>query len=50
MAAWSSWWSLSLKRGSWCLEFLVEPVPKEGFLVPQAEWGRAAMLYSMPRT
>ncbi|XP_025135414.3 cytosolic endo-beta-N-acetylglucosaminidase isoform X3 [Bubalus bubalis] len=32
------------------VEFLVEPVPKEGFLVPQAEWGRAAMLYSMPRT
>lgn len=30
------------------VEFLVEPVPKEGFLVPQAEWGRAAMLYSMP--
>ncbi|XP_074199939.1 cytosolic endo-beta-N-acetylglucosaminidase isoform X5 [Camelus bactrianus] len=32
------------------VEFLVEPVPKEGFLVPRAEWGRAAMLYSMPRT
>nr|XP_055175968.1 cytosolic endo-beta-N-acetylglucosaminidase isoform X3 [Nyctereutes procyonoides] len=32
------------------VEFLVEPVPKEGFLVPRAEWGRAALLYSMPRT
>ena len=32
------------------VEFLVEPVPKEGFLVPQAEWGKAVMLYSMPRT
>ncbi|XP_026339770.1 cytosolic endo-beta-N-acetylglucosaminidase isoform X2 [Ursus arctos] len=32
------------------VEFLVEPVPKEGFLVPQAEWGRAALLYSMPHT
>ncbi|XP_025715705.1 cytosolic endo-beta-N-acetylglucosaminidase isoform X1 [Callorhinus ursinus] len=32
------------------VEFLVEPVPKEGFLVPQAEWGRAALVYSMPRT
>ncbi|XP_004433003.1 PREDICTED: cytosolic endo-beta-N-acetylglucosaminidase [Ceratotherium simum simum] len=32
------------------VEFLVEPVPKEGFLVPQAEWGRAAMLYSAPRS
>ncbi|XP_069339041.1 cytosolic endo-beta-N-acetylglucosaminidase isoform X2 [Eulemur rufifrons] len=30
------------------VEFLVEPVPKEGFLVPQAEWGRAALLYSAP--
>ncbi|XP_017380450.1 cytosolic endo-beta-N-acetylglucosaminidase isoform X1 [Cebus imitator] len=28
--------------------FLVEPVPKEGFRVPQAEWGRAALLYSAP--
>eukprot|EP00069_Balaena_mysticetus_P004019 bmy_17061T0 len=32
------------------VEFLVEPIPKEGFLVPRAEWGRAAMLYSTPRT
>ncbi|KAF3817186.1 hypothetical protein GH733_011586 [Mirounga leonina] len=32
------------------VEFLVEPVPKEGFLVPQAQWGRAALLYSTPRT
>lgn len=32
------------------VEFLVEPVPKEGFRVPQAEWGRAALLYSTPRT
>ncbi|XDA81171.1 hypothetical protein R6Z07F_011145 [Ovis aries] len=32
------------------VEFLVEPVPKEGFPVPRAEWGRVAMLYSMPRT
>ncbi|XP_036853109.2 cytosolic endo-beta-N-acetylglucosaminidase isoform X2 [Manis javanica] len=32
------------------VEFLVEPVTKEGFLVPQAEWGRAAMLYSTPQT
>lgn len=32
------------------VEFLVEPVPKEGFLVPRAQWGRAAMLYSTPRT
>ncbi|XP_045381102.1 cytosolic endo-beta-N-acetylglucosaminidase isoform X2 [Lemur catta] len=30
------------------VEFLVEPVPREGFLVPQAEWGRAALLYSAP--
>ncbi|KAM6175555.1 cytosolic endo-beta-N-acetylglucosaminidase [Erethizon dorsatum] len=30
------------------VEFLVEPVPREGFQVPQAEWGRAALLYSMP--
>ncbi|XP_008847885.1 cytosolic endo-beta-N-acetylglucosaminidase isoform X2 [Nannospalax galili] len=28
------------------VEFLVEPVPREGFLVPQAEWGRATLLYS----
>lgn len=32
------------------VEFLVEPVPKEGFRVPQAEWDRAAVLYSMPGT
>ncbi|XP_066237532.1 cytosolic endo-beta-N-acetylglucosaminidase isoform X2 [Saccopteryx leptura] len=32
------------------VEFLVEPVPREGFLVPQAEWGRATVLYSMPST
>lgn len=32
------------------VEFLVEPVPMEGFLVPQAEWGRAALLYSVPST
>ncbi|XP_016061789.1 PREDICTED: cytosolic endo-beta-N-acetylglucosaminidase [Miniopterus natalensis] len=32
------------------VEFLVEPVPREGFLVPQAEWGRVAVLYSMPST
>ncbi|XP_007645419.1 cytosolic endo-beta-N-acetylglucosaminidase isoform X2 [Cricetulus griseus] len=31
------------------VEFLVEPVPREGFLVPQAEWGRAALLYSAPQ-
>lgn len=31
------------------VEFLVEPVPKEGFLVPQAEWGRAALIYSAPQ-
>lgn len=30
------------------VDFLVEPVPREGFRVPQAEWGRAALLYSMP--
>ncbi|XP_013002579.1 cytosolic endo-beta-N-acetylglucosaminidase isoform X2 [Cavia porcellus] len=30
------------------VEFLVEPVPREGFQVPQAEWGRAALLYSAP--
>ncbi|XP_033038357.1 cytosolic endo-beta-N-acetylglucosaminidase isoform X3 [Trachypithecus francoisi] len=30
------------------VEFLVEPVLKEGFRVPQAEWGRAALLYSAP--
>ncbi|XP_008046496.1 cytosolic endo-beta-N-acetylglucosaminidase [Carlito syrichta] len=30
------------------VEFLVEPVPKEGLLVPQAEWGRVALLYSAP--
>lgn len=32
------------------VEFLVEPVPREGFLVPQAEWGRAAVRYSVPST
>ncbi|XP_054449279.1 cytosolic endo-beta-N-acetylglucosaminidase isoform X2 [Pteronotus mesoamericanus] len=32
------------------VEFLVQPVPTEGFLVPQAEWGRAALLYSRPST
>ncbi|XP_040312510.1 cytosolic endo-beta-N-acetylglucosaminidase isoform X3 [Herpailurus yagouaroundi] len=32
------------------VEFLVEPVPREGFLVPKAEWGRAALLYSGPHT
>ncbi|KAM7069064.1 cytosolic endo-beta-N-acetylglucosaminidase [Molossus nigricans] len=32
------------------VEFLVEPVPREGFLVPQAEWGKATMLYSVPGT
>ncbi|XP_062936663.1 cytosolic endo-beta-N-acetylglucosaminidase isoform X2 [Cynocephalus volans] len=31
------------------VEFLVEPVPKEGFLVPQAGWGRATLLYSAPQ-
>lgn len=31
------------------VEFLVEPVPREGFLVPQAEWGRAVLLYSAPQ-
>ncbi|CAH6776499.1 cytosolic endo-beta-N-acetylglucosaminidase isoform X2 [Phodopus roborovskii] len=31
------------------VEFLVEPVPREGFLVPQAEWGKAALLYSAPQ-
>ncbi|XP_030683655.1 cytosolic endo-beta-N-acetylglucosaminidase isoform X1 [Nomascus leucogenys] len=30
------------------MEFLVEPIPKEGFRVPQAEWGRAVLLYSAP--
>ncbi|XP_006145755.1 cytosolic endo-beta-N-acetylglucosaminidase isoform X2 [Tupaia chinensis] len=30
------------------VQFLVEPVPKEGFLVPAAEWGRATLLYSGP--
>ncbi|XP_003786609.1 cytosolic endo-beta-N-acetylglucosaminidase [Otolemur garnettii] len=30
------------------VEFLVEPVPREGFLVPQAEWGRATLLYAAP--
>ncbi|XP_012968918.2 cytosolic endo-beta-N-acetylglucosaminidase isoform X2 [Mesocricetus auratus] len=31
------------------VEFLVEPVPREGFLVPQAEWARAALVYSAPQ-
>ncbi|KAL1780362.1 cytosolic endo-beta-N-acetylglucosaminidase isoform X1 [Sigmodon hispidus] len=31
------------------VEFLVEPVPREGFLVPQAEWARAVLLYSAPQ-
>lgn len=31
------------------VEFLVEPVPREGFLVPQDEWGRAVLLYSAPQ-
>ncbi|KAM6164041.1 cytosolic endo-beta-N-acetylglucosaminidase isoform 2-T2 [Rhynchocyon petersi] len=30
------------------VEFLLQPVPREGFLVPQAEWGRATLLYSGP--
>ncbi|XP_004860908.1 cytosolic endo-beta-N-acetylglucosaminidase isoform X2 [Heterocephalus glaber] len=30
------------------VEFLVEPVPREGFQVSQAEWGRAALVYSVP--
>ncbi|XP_027703339.1 cytosolic endo-beta-N-acetylglucosaminidase isoform X1 [Vombatus ursinus] len=30
------------------VEFLVQPIPKEGFLVPQAEWGRLTLLYSKP--
>ncbi|XP_042523110.1 cytosolic endo-beta-N-acetylglucosaminidase isoform X1 [Dipodomys spectabilis] len=30
------------------VEFLVEPVPREGFVVPQAEWGRAALVYAAP--
>ncbi|KAG8507489.1 Cytosolic endo-beta-N-acetylglucosaminidase [Galemys pyrenaicus] len=30
------------------VEFLVEPVPREGLPVPRAEWGRAALLYSTP--
>ncbi|KAM9209498.1 cytosolic endo-beta-N-acetylglucosaminidase isoform 1-T1 [Dugong dugon] len=30
------------------VEFLVQPVPREGFLVPQAEWGRATLLYTSP--
>ncbi|XP_054987309.1 cytosolic endo-beta-N-acetylglucosaminidase isoform X1 [Sorex araneus] len=32
------------------VDFLVEPVPREGFRVPQAEWGRATLLYSLPAT
>lgn len=31
------------------VEFLVEPVPREGFLVPQAEWGRVVLLYAAPQ-
>ncbi|KAH0517904.1 Cytosolic endo-beta-N-acetylglucosaminidase [Microtus ochrogaster] len=31
------------------VEFLVEPFPREGFQVPQAEWGRAALVYSAPQ-
>lgn len=31
------------------VEFLVEPVPREGFLVPQAEWGKAVLLFSVPQ-
>ncbi|XP_077022263.1 cytosolic endo-beta-N-acetylglucosaminidase isoform X2 [Tamandua tetradactyla] len=30
------------------VELLVQPVPQEGFLVPEAEWGRAVLLYSSP--
>ncbi|XP_058531266.1 cytosolic endo-beta-N-acetylglucosaminidase [Ochotona princeps] len=30
------------------IEFLVEPVPREGFVVPRAEWGRAVLLFSLP--
>lgn len=30
------------------VEFLVEPVPREGFAVPWAEWGRAVLLFSQP--
>ncbi|XP_049632104.1 cytosolic endo-beta-N-acetylglucosaminidase isoform X1 [Suncus etruscus] len=30
--------------------FLVEPVPREGFQVPEDEWGRATLLYTMPTT
>ncbi|KAF6093556.1 endo-beta-N-acetylglucosaminidase [Phyllostomus discolor] len=29
------------------VEFLVEPDPREGLLVPRAQWGRAAVLYSL---
>ncbi|XP_064126696.1 cytosolic endo-beta-N-acetylglucosaminidase isoform X1 [Loxodonta africana] len=28
------------------VDFLVQPVPREGLLVPQAEWGRVALLYT----
>ncbi|XP_058140814.1 cytosolic endo-beta-N-acetylglucosaminidase isoform X2 [Dasypus novemcinctus] len=31
------------------VQFLVQPVPQEGFVVPEAEWGRAVLLYSSPR-
>ncbi|XP_056673370.1 cytosolic endo-beta-N-acetylglucosaminidase isoform X6 [Monodelphis domestica] len=30
------------------VDFLIQPVPKEGFLVPQAEWGSLTLLYSKP--
>lgn len=30
------------------VEFLVEPVPREGFVVPRADWGRAVLLFSLP--
>ncbi|XP_007958023.1 cytosolic endo-beta-N-acetylglucosaminidase [Orycteropus afer afer] len=30
------------------VEFLVQPGPREGFSVPQAEWGRATLLYTAP--
>ncbi|XP_043820445.1 cytosolic endo-beta-N-acetylglucosaminidase isoform X2 [Dromiciops gliroides] len=30
------------------VDFLVQPIPKEGFLVPDVEWGRLTLLYSKP--
>ncbi|XP_075418425.1 cytosolic endo-beta-N-acetylglucosaminidase [Tenrec ecaudatus] len=30
------------------VEFLVQPVPREGFPIPQAEWGRATLFYTSP--